>query len=183
MKKALLLLLAFSLVFLFGCERKTGDFLSFQSNGFSAEATVKYGGGEYKVFLEKTGNDNIRMTFREPEILSGTSFEKEGDSLFYRVGDLKIPMKTENFKVPFEDISSLFRLSKDDLSKAEPDELNGVKVNKATFGLEKGNVNLYISSDTNLPLYIESELDGQKISVFFNTFELAQNGETAEKSS
>ena len=168
MKKTVVSLLLLVLLFVLGCTKTDTPFLEYQSKNFDSTAKLEVNGQNYTVNIQKTSPENFTLTFTSPDTISGVSIEKKGDELFFSSGNVHIPMK-ENSNISAETIK-LFNLSKEDMISTSTDSLGGVKVNIAEFKCDYGNVKLYLSADTSLPVLIEANIKGNSVKLSFSSF-------------
>lgn len=171
-KLSFLAILLFAFL-LFGCSHKETGFLEYQSKSFNAEAVLEISSKEYSVSIRREENGDTALTFLSPSEISGASVKKTGDKLWFSVGDVSIPLKsTSNITAQ---ALKLFELSKNELTYSNAALLNGVKVNVAEFECDFGKVTLYLSTDTELPVMIESVIKGTELSLSFSEFTVNQN--------
>ncbi|MBR6682240.1 MAG: hypothetical protein IKL40_04585 [Clostridia bacterium] len=170
-KKMLICLMMIFAVLLTGCVNTEQNFLEYQTVGFETHANVDIDGKKYSVYIKKDTEGNASITFEEPVRLKGTTLETDGDNLYYCVGSLKLPLgNKENNKIA--KLLHLFELSKDNIVSNRTDLLNGVKVNIINFKQEGGNVTLFLATETNIPIRIEANTDGNNITINFSEFKI-----------
>lgn len=159
------------LVFVFvsvGCNQKNDDYLAYQKNGFEADATMDVNGERYTVSIKKENSGAYRLEFTSPEAIAGVVIEKNGDKVTYSVGSVHIPIeeKSNASALAF----GLLNLKEKDLVSATADDIGGVKVNRMIFENVSGRSELCVSTESGLPLIIESELYGNSIRLSFSSF-------------
>ena len=166
------MLICFILIFtalLTGCVGAEQNFLEYQTSGFETKASVDIDGDKYSVIIKKSNDGKISITFEEPARLNGTTLEIEGESLYYCVGSLRLPIRNiGNNKMA--KLLPLFELSRDNIVSTKTDLLNGVKINIIDFKTDIGNVKLYLATETDIPVRMESDIDGYSITINFSEF-------------
>ncbi len=170
LKKVLLCMLIFMVVILTGCKKNESNLLDYQDKNFETEVKMKMRNEEYSFLVKKKDNSIWKITIISPEKLNGIIVEKTNDGLFYEVGNIKLPIKSDSHFIA--QISELFNLSKDNLVSADAVLLNGTKANTAEFKCDFGNVKLYISSETELPIRMEADIYGEQVVLNFINFSI-----------
>ena len=169
-KMLICFILLFTMLFT-GCVNPEQNFLEYQTQGFETKAGVDIDGKKYSVIIKKNAERNVSITFEEPARLKGTTLEIEGDDLYYCVGNLRLPLGNKNNN-KIASLMHLFELSKKNIVSNQTDLLNGVKVNIINFKQEEGNVTLYLATDTDIPLRIEANTNGNDITINFSEFKI-----------
>ncbi len=170
-KKMLICFIMLVPLLLVGCANTEQNFLEYQTSGFETKAKIDINGNKYSVIIKKTADNQGKVTFEEPERLKGTSLEIEGESLYYCVGSLRLPLKNMDNN-QFANILQLFQLSKDNIAAIQSDLMNGVKVNVITFKQPESQVTLYLATETNIPIRMETNIDGKDITINFSEFKI-----------
>ncbi len=172
-KKLSVLLMLVITLFVFGCTPKKQTHLDYQSKNFECLADLKINNEDYSIKLSKTDNQNYKITYTAPETVSGITIEKNNDGLFFSVGNVHIPLKDKQ-NITAETIK-LFNLSKNNLVSTVTDMFGGVKVKISDYKCNFGNVKLYLSDDTGLPLRIEASINGNSVVMSLSKFEVIEN--------
>ena len=172
-KKITILFMLVITLFVFGCTQKKQTHLEYQTQKFECLADIKINSEDYSVKYSKTDNDNYKITYTAPETVSGITIEKNNEGLFFSVGNVHIPLKDKS-NITAETIK-LFNLSKLDLVSAKSDMLGGVKVKISDYKCNFGNVKLYLSDETNLPLRIEAGINGNTVIMSLSDFKIIEN--------
>lgn len=173
-KKITVLLMLVITLFVFGCTPKKQTHLDYQSKNFECLADLKINNEDYSIKLSKTNNQNYIITYTAPETVSGITIEKNNDGLFFSVGNVHIPLKDKS-NITAETIK-LFNLSKNNLVSTVTDMFGGVKVKISDYKCNFGNVKLYLSAETNLPLRIEASINGNSVVMSLSEFKVIDNG-------
>lgn len=168
-KKTLICFIMLIPLLLVGCANTEQNFLEYQTSGFETRANIDISGNKYSVIIKKTADNQGKVTFEEPERLKGTSLEIEGESFYYCVGSLRLPLKNMDNN-QFASILQLFQLSKDNVTAIQSDLMNGVKVNVITFKQPENQVILYLATETNIPLRMETNIDSRSVTINFFDF-------------
>ncbi len=159
-------------LFVFGCTPKKQPHLDYQQKNFECLADLKINGEDYSVKYLKTDNDNYKITYTAPETVSGITIEKNNEGLFFSVGNVHIPLKDKS-NITAETFK-LFNLSKTDLVSTKNDMFGGVKVKISDYKCSFGNVKLYLSNETDLPLRIEAGINGNNVVLSLSEFEIIE---------
>ena len=168
-KKMLVCFVFLFCVLLSGCARESRNFLEYQTMGFETKANVDINGDKYNVTIKKSAENKVSIAFEEPARLKGTSLEIEDNKLFYCVGRLRLPIPDIDHN-KIANLMCLFELSKENIVSNKIDLLNGVKVNIINFKQQEGSVILYLATDTNIPLRIEADINGNSITINLSEF-------------
>jgi hypothetical protein len=171
-KKITVLLMLVITLFVFGCTPKKQTHLEYQTKSFECLVDLKINNEDYSIKLSKTNNDNYKITYTAPETVSGITIEKNNEGLFFSVGNVHIPIKNQS-NITAETIK-LFNLSKTDLISTKKDMFGGVKVKISDYKCNFGNVKLYLSDETNLPLRIEASINGNSVIMSLSKFEIIE---------
>ena len=86
----LILILTLTLA-LCGCVKEKYGILSYQDENITAECIVNE---KYSVTVKKLG-ENVTLTINEPLDIRGIVFEKQGEALFARSGEMTLPLERE----------------------------------------------------------------------------------------
>ena len=156
-----------------GCTKNEQNFLSYQDKNFEAKIDFEIKEKSYSAKLEKQNTDTYKISFISPETLKNVYIEKKGDELSYSIWNVHIPIQ-EKTNVCAK-IINLFNLSDSELTSAKTKLHNGLKINIADFSTEYGKVTLYISSEKNLPVRIESNIDGVGLNLNISEFKFTDS--------
>ncbi len=171
-KKITIILMLTITLFVFGCTPKKQPHLEYQAKNFECTAGLKINGENYSINVTKTEKGDYTLTFTSPETVSGITIEKTNGEHFFSVGNVHIPLK-ENTNITAEALK-LFDLSKKELISTVSDMYGGVKVKVSDYQCEFGKVKLYLSADTQLPLRIEADINGNEVVISFSNFTINQ---------
>lgn len=171
-KKITILFMLVITLFVFGCTPKKQTHLEYQTKNFECVADIKINGEDYSVKYLKTDNQKYKITYTAPETVSGITIEKNNEGLFFSVGNVHIPLKDKS-NITAETIK-LFNLSKTDLVSTKSDILSGVKVKIFDYKCNFGNVKLYLSDETDLPLRIEAGINGNTVVMSLSEFKIIE---------
>ena len=160
-------------LFVFGCTPKKQPHLEYQNKNFECVADMKINDEDYAVKYSKQDNDSYKIIYTAPETVSGITIEKNTEGLFFSVGNVHIPLKDKS-NITAETIK-LFNLSKLDLVSTKNDMLGGVKVKISDYKCNFGNVKLYLSAETDLPLRIEAGINGNTVVLSLSEFNIIEN--------
>ena len=172
LRRIVILFMVILTLFVFGCSPKKQPHLEYQTKNFECVADIKINGEDYSVKYSKTDNENYKITYTAPETVSGITIEKNNEGLFFSVGNVHIPLKDKS-NITAETIK-LFNLSKTDLVSTKSDMFGGVKVKISDYKCNFGNVKLYLSAETDLPLRIEAAINGNNVILSLSEFEIIE---------
>ena len=170
-KKFILCILLLFAILAVGCDSHRNP-LEYQSKDFVTDATLDINGKNYSVHIQKD-NNSVVMVFKAPSPIKGVSIEKTREGLFFKTGNVHIPIK-ENSNVTAE-VLRLFDMDLRNLSSNTPEMIGGVKANKAQFNCPFGKAVIYVSSDTGLPIMAEANINGNDVKLTFSNFSLNEN--------
>ena len=168
-KRKIIGILLIFVIMLTGCGGNTKDeFLGYQNINFSTCASMEINGEKYTVKIDKTSEEIYNMAFISPNEMSGVSIEKKEGTVTYSVGGVHIPIEEKTNVAAMA--LGLFELVQKELVSADTELLNGVRVNVLKFKNEEREVTLYISSDSGLPIIIDSQICGNTVKFSFSEF-------------
>lgn len=171
--KITLILLLLIITLLLGCERSSQPFLEYQSGEFEAKATLDLQDEKYSILIKKQLPATYLIEFLSPDTMKGITVEKSEEGVFYSVGSLRLPLETEAGLVT--KALKLFELKENEMISASTELINGVKINKALFSTEYGEITLLLSTESGLPLRFEADIDGMPLILSISDFKTVQN--------
>jgi hypothetical protein len=182
---AVLIMLIFQLLFCISCGAKQNiDYLEYQNSGLLINAVFKINDESFTATIDLNApeySDDGRMLARKAKlflegnsIISGVSFEFDSGTAYVVSGVLKIPVDNADMLSGINDILSLFCIDRESFYEAEKFVLDGKSCTRAIYTSRTvdapsvNRVDVYLDTETRLPIKIEASLGEKTISANIN---------------
>lgn len=150
--KKLWLLLTITIL-LFGCAGKSEGSLDYQKRDCTFTGVCELADGSYTLKISTHPDGSGELEFLTPETLTGCRYLRTaGGEYSFATEDCLFPVAANP---TVEAIFGLFALRESDLISAKLSESTGQELNILTF---EGDIKVYLSSDSGLPLRFEHPL-------------------------